>query len=998
MALPHGDRKLFDIEIESHPHLLQVENKEVLLRYVNDNVIGGDAKFVGPFGTRKVVYCDYTASGRSLKFIEDFIQAEVLPLYGNTHTTTTVTSLQSTLYRHEARDIIRNAVNASEHDSVIFCGNGCTGAVYKLVHSLNLKSTGDQRPVVFVGPFEHHSNLLPWREAGTEVIRIREAADGTVDLQDLELQLKRYHHSNRQLIGCFSAASNITGILTDSIAVTHLLHKYNALSFWDYATAGPYCEIDMNPVVNGVSEPLVCKDAVFLSPHKFVGGVSSPGILVAKKSMFNSPVPTSCGGGTVFFVSRTSHRYLQEHEMREEGGTPNIVGCIRAGLAFQLKEAIGTEIINRKDEELVKSAMSVLASHPNITVLGDSPAKRLPIFSFLINHRETGRFLHYNYVCALLNDMFGIQTRGGCMCAGPYAQDLLGIDEELALKIESLLLEDGRLDRIHLRRYREYSDKEILRPGVVRLNLPYFMDENTVSFVLQAVVLVADHGWQMLPHYNFNPDTGEWRHHRHQAFKDRRWLGNISYSTGKFTVRESKAQLPTANSFKDCLEGAKEAFRVAYKGAPHLGDQTVMLGEEGEKMRWFLLPSEAQQLLTTQICPIIASLPFYPRHTIRDSSNGANLSEQGIVSQMPLSVGVKDCDCNIVKGRECCLNSLPDSKDTVSSVHASRILSMEDRLGAGREEKLSSVCKFPEKLQVSQVLTSCLTKNQTGAGKFGNKTNDKPKFYSPPRKIMTQTIHAINDYEMIADGDRILVGLSGGKDSLSLLHALKQYQFYARSKGINFSLGAVTVDPQTSSYDPSPLKGYLANLRVPYFYETQGIIEQASQLDICSSICSFCSRMKRGCLYSCLRREGYNVLALGQHLDDLTESFVMSVFHNGFLRTMKAHYTETEGDLRVIRPFVYVREKDLRSFASNAKLPVIPENCPACFEAPKERHRTKQLLAAQEILFPNIYQSLLSAMKPLMSKNRTGLESRHSADLLSQLRPRQNMLDESREL
>ena len=196
-----------------------------------------------------------------------------------------------------------------------------------------------------------------------------------------------------------------------------------------------------------------------------------------------------------------------------------------------------------------------------------------------------------------------------------------------------------------------------------------------------------------------------------------------------------------------------------------------MLGEEGEKMRWFLLPSEAQQLLTTQICPIIASLPFYPRHTIRDSSNGANLSEQGIVSQMPLSVGVKDCDCNIVKGRECCLNSLPDSKDTVSSVHASRILSMEDRLGAGREEKLSSVCKFPgiskssgglycsqphagcgcdqEKLQVSQVLTSCLTKNQTGAGKFGNKTNDKPKFYSPPRKIMTQTIHVCTDMNIV---------------------------------------------------------------------------------------------------------------------------------------------------------------------------------------------------------------------------------------------------------
>jgi selenocysteine lyase/cysteine desulfurase len=201
----------------------------------------------------------------------------VLPFYGNTHTTTTVTSLQTTHFRHEARDIIRNAVNASEHDSVIFCGNGCTGAVHKLINSLDLKLTEGQQPVVFVGPFEHHSNILPWREAGAKVIRIGEAEDGTVDLEDLELQLKKHHSSSCLLIGCFSAASNITGILTDTIAVTLLLRKYNALSFWDYATAGPYIKIDMNPVVDGVSEPLVSKDAIFLSPHKFVGGTGCPG-------------------------------------------------------------------------------------------------------------------------------------------------------------------------------------------------------------------------------------------------------------------------------------------------------------------------------------------------------------------------------------------------------------------------------------------------------------------------------------------------------------------------------------------------------------------------------------------------------------------------------------------------------------------------------------------------------------------------------------------------
>lgn len=226
---------------------------------------------------------------------------------------------------------------------------------------------------------------------------------------------------------------------------------------------------------------------------------------------------------------------------------------------------------------------------------------------------------------------------------------------------------------------------------------------------------------------------------------------------------------------------------------------------------------------------------------------------------------------------------------------------------------------------------------------------------------------------MLREGDRVLVCLSGGKDSLSLLHTIRQYQFYCKAKGLKFEFGAVTVDPQTPSYDPSPLKQYLASLSVPYFYESQCIMDQAQSLEKCASICSFCSRMKRGRIYACARKNGYNVLALGQHLDDLCESFLMSFFHNGILRTMKAHYDVEEGDLRVIRPFVYVREKDLRLFAEKNKLPVIAENCPACFEAPKERHRTKQLLAAQEILFPNLYNSMMAAMKPIMAINKTGV-------------------------
>ncbi|GIZ00751.1 tRNA-cytidine(32) 2-sulfurtransferase [Caerostris extrusa] len=225
---------------------------------------------------------------------------------------------------------------------------------------------------------------------------------------------------------------------------------------------------------------------------------------------------------------------------------------------------------------------------------------------------------------------------------------------------------------------------------------------------------------------------------------------------------------------------------------------------------------------------------------------------------------------------------------------------------------------------------------------------------------------------MIQTGDKVLVCISGGKDSLSLLHTLRQYQFYAKNQGIHFEIGAMTVDPKSPLYDPSPLKDYLKALNTPYFYEEQDIVGQAANLEKCTSICSFCSRLKRGRIYACAHRQNYNVIALGQHLDDLAESFLMSAFHNGRLRTMKAHYTDKSSSLRIIRPFVFVREKDLRTFAEQKKLPVIPENCPACFEAP----RMKQLLAAQEVQFPKLYRSLRTALLPLMAINLTGVENK----------------------
>ena len=237
-------------------------------------------------------------------------------------------------------------------------------------------------------------------------------------------------------------------------------------------------------------------------------------------------------------------------------------------------------------------------------------------------------------------------------------------------------------------------------------------------------------------------------------------------------------------------------------------------------------------------------------------------------------------------------------------------------------------------------------------------------YLKPSKRLMRHVGRAIADFKMINEGDKILLGVSGGKDSLSLLLILHHLRQYAP---IKFELGAITVDPQIEGFDPSPLKDYLAQLDIPYFYQEQSILEQAEGVMEGDSFCSFCSRMKRGILYSTLRKEGYNVLALAQHLDDLAESFLMSAFHNGKLQTMKDNYTIQAGDIRVIRPLVYARETLTTAYAQAAQLPVIPDSCPACFSMPTQRDHTKQLLAQEEKHNKNLFSSLLNAMKPLMA-------------------------------
>lgn len=439
----------------------------------------------GPFGNRYITYADYIASGQASSLIEDFIQSEVLPYYANTHTEASYTGLQTSKYREEARQAIKQSVHASDEDVVLFAGSGCTGAIDLLIRKLTqFYQTQESFPVVFIGPFEHHSNILPWREGPFELVELP-IANGNVDVKALEEQLKKYHHK-KPMIGSFSAASNVTGILAPQDEIHRLLKKYDALSFWDYAGAGPYMPIDMNP------EGVAGKDAIFMSPHKLIGGPGTPGVLICKKSLFQGGLPVVIGGGTVEYVTKRKQRYIDHIEAREEGGTPAILGSIRAGLAFKLKNEVGASLIQEIEHQYITKAIETFKSHKNIFILGNTEAPRLSFMAFLIRFND--KFLHHNFVVALLNDLFGIQSRGGCSCAGPYGHDLLDINDEDSDKLYDEVL----------------SGNTAAKPGWVRLNFNYFIPREEFEYILNCVIWISEHGWKLLNLYHFEDCKGLW--------------------------------------------------------------------------------------------------------------------------------------------------------------------------------------------------------------------------------------------------------------------------------------------------------------------------------------------------------------------------------------------------------------------------------------------------------------------------------------------------------
>lgn len=514
--------------------------------WIRAQEIGRGCRIETPFGERLLCYADLTATGRHLRVVEDRVR-QIRPFYANTHTEISSTGRMMTELRESARRAIRAAVNAAEDDEVLFVGAGATAAVNKLVGLLGLRVSeplerayglseriaSAERPVVLVGPYEHHSNELPWLESVAEVVEIGLDDVGNIDLEDLRARLEEY--ARRPLkIGSFSAASNVTGVLSDVSGITRVLRAAAAFAVFDYAAAGPYVPIDMHP-----ADPAERIDALFLSPHKFVGGPESSGILVAHRSLFRTRVPERPGGGTVDYVAGPGHDavdYVSRLDEREEGGTPAILGDIRAALAFAVKEAVGPTEIRAHEISIAERAATRLRRHARIRVLGPSNLPRLAIVPITVEG------LHHDMVSALLDHLFGIQNRAGCSCAGPYGHRLLGIDRRTSERFRALVRRG-----LHG-----------IKPGWARLSLPYYASEDDLEFILSAVEFVADHGLDFVPLYRLNWRDGVWRHVE-RAQVDR---PPVDLSAG--SLRDSASAAAGAGADVDIAESEIRAHRARY--------------------------------------------------------------------------------------------------------------------------------------------------------------------------------------------------------------------------------------------------------------------------------------------------------------------------------------------------------------------------------------------------------------------------------------------------
>ncbi len=447
-----------------------------------DGLIGKDAVIEGPFGRKPLVYADYVASGRALMQVERFVMEQVLPYYANSHTEASYCGGYITRLRREARAAIARCCGADDAYAVIFAGSGATAGINRLVHLFGVHAAvAAGKPVrVIIGPYEHHSNILPWRECGAQIVEVPEAEQGGPDLAALDAALQAPEGT---LVVCaLSAASNVTGIVANVAGITRRVKQAGAKMLWDYAGGAPYLPIHMTPA------PDASIDAIVFSPHKFIGGPGASGVLIVRRDAVLDTTPTWPGGGTVKFVSPEGHDYSASLESREEAGTPNVVGDIRAALVLLVKDALGADFMRQRNAHFVQRALAAWKGAKQLELLGSLSAERLPIFSFRVSDGKGGH-VHQQLVTRMLSDRFGIQARGGCACAGPYVHRLLGIGQTQSRQMRQAIL-DGR---------------EIEKPGFIRLNFSVLLSDDKADFILNSVLALAADATQFEARYGFDP-------------------------------------------------------------------------------------------------------------------------------------------------------------------------------------------------------------------------------------------------------------------------------------------------------------------------------------------------------------------------------------------------------------------------------------------------------------------------------------------------------------
>ncbi|SFZ93079.1 Selenocysteine lyase/Cysteine desulfurase [Flaviramulus basaltis] len=476
----------------------KINSKKSLEEYFKpfrENIVGVNEFFESPYGRKKIIYADWTASGRLYRPIEEKLLNEIGPYVANTHTETSITGSAMTLAYHDARNIIKKHVNASKDDVLITVGTGMTGAINKFQRILGIKVNEnlkdhtqvpeDLRPIIFVSHMEHHSNQTSWLETIARVEVIPSNEKGLPCVIALEKLIEQYSDCSIK-IAAITGCSNVTGIRTNYYEVAKIMHQNNGLCFVDFACSAPYVSIDMHP--ENEEEYL---DAITFSPHKFLGGPGSSGVLIFNKKLYKNLVPDNPGGGTVSYTNPWgNHDYIDDIETREDGGTPGFLQAIKIALSIQLKEKMGVQNILDREHELNAIIFKKLSTINNLKILAPEHSERLGVFSFYIESA------HYNLIVKLLNDKFGVQTRGGCSCAGTYGHYLLNVDEPTSKSIEKKILEGCLIER----------------PGWIRMSIHPTMTNEEVSYICDAIKEVATNHQEWQLDYEYNAIKNEFIH------------------------------------------------------------------------------------------------------------------------------------------------------------------------------------------------------------------------------------------------------------------------------------------------------------------------------------------------------------------------------------------------------------------------------------------------------------------------------------------------------